>query len=129
MAVTDHTRLRTAGSTARNESTDKCRIVAVGHGTAGLSTGRSGPAAVPNTVARISEAPRVSGRLFGSPRKTDEDRTVARAFGATLREARRARGMTQEELAAAAGMDRTYPSLLENGKREPALSVFYRLCK
>ena len=129
MAATDHTRLRTSGSTARNESTDKRRIVAVGNGAAGLSTGKSGPATVPNTVVRVSETPGVSGRLFGSRRKTDEDRTVARAFGATLREARRARGMTQEELAAAAGMDRTYPSLLENGKREPALGVFYRLCK
>jgi DNA-binding XRE family transcriptional regulator len=42
---------------------------------------------------------------------------VALAFGSTLREVRRARGLTQEELALAGGFDRTYPSLLERSHR------------
>jgi transcriptional regulator with XRE-family HTH domain len=33
----------------------------------------------------------------------------------------------QEDLAGEAGIDRTYPSLLERGRREPTLDVFFRL--
>ena len=56
-----------------------------------------------------------------------KDRTVARAFGAVLREARTARGLSQEALAAEAEVSRTYPSLLERGHRVPTLCVFLRL--
>ena len=52
---------------------------------------------------------------------------MARVFGRVLREARDAAGLTQEALAAAAEIDRTYPSLLERGLREPTLEVFLRL--
>lgn len=58
-----------------------------------------------------------------------KDKTVARAFGKVLREARIQRGMSQEDLAAEAEIDRTYPSLLERGRRVPTLSVFLRLCR
>ena len=54
---------------------------------------------------------------------------VAKAFGAVLREARRARGMSQEALAGDAEVDRTYPSLLERGHRVPTLCVFLRLAR
>jgi transcriptional regulator with XRE-family HTH domain len=57
------------------------------------------------------------------------DRAVARAFGAVLREVRSARGLTQEDLAAEAEVDRTYPSLLERGHRLPTLGVYFRLCR
>ena len=57
------------------------------------------------------------------------DRQVARAFGAVLREVRSARGLTQEDLAAEAEVDRTYPSLLERGHRLPTLGVYFRLCR
>lgn len=56
------------------------------------------------------------------------DEAVARAFGAVLREARKIRGLSQEALAEGAEVDRTYPSLLENGHRQPSLAVFLRLC-
>jgi transcriptional regulator with XRE-family HTH domain len=46
-----------------------------------------------------------------------------------LRAARQARGMSQEDLAGEADIDRTYPSLLERGLREPTLDVFFRLCR
>jgi transcriptional regulator with XRE-family HTH domain len=52
---------------------------------------------------------------------------LAGAFGAVLREARRARGLSQEQVAEFAEFDRTYPSLLERGLREPGLSAFVRL--
>jgi transcriptional regulator with XRE-family HTH domain len=52
---------------------------------------------------------------------------VARAFGAVLKAARLAKGLSQEELAADAAIDRTYPSLLERGLREPTLTVLFQL--
>jgi transcriptional regulator with XRE-family HTH domain len=46
---------------------------------------------------------------------------VGRAFGSLLRTARNGAGLSQEELAERANMDRTYPSLLERGLRTPSL--------
>ena len=54
-------------------------------------------------------------------------RVVAVAFGQTLRLARKYRGLTQDELAAEAEIDRTYPSLLERGKRTPTITVILQL--
>jgi transcriptional regulator with XRE-family HTH domain len=48
-------------------------------------------------------------------------RQVGRAFGSLLRTARDGAGLSQEELAERANMDRTYPSLLERGLRTPSL--------
>jgi transcriptional regulator with XRE-family HTH domain len=55
--------------------------------------------------------------------------TVAIAFGRVLRELRRARGLSQEQLASLSDFDRTYPSLLERGLRTPTLSVIFRLAE
>jgi len=52
-----------------------------------------------------------------------ENRQVAIAFGRVLREARLRRRLSQEDLALRAGLDRTYPSLLERGQRQPTLAV------
>jgi hypothetical protein len=41
----------------------------------------------------------------------------ARAFGLALRAARLERGLSQEDLAERGDFDRTYPSLLEHGRR------------
>jgi transcriptional regulator with XRE-family HTH domain len=54
---------------------------------------------------------------------------VAKAFGRVLREARRYRELSQEDLAADAELDRTYPSLLERGLRTPTLTVLFVLAK
>jgi transcriptional regulator with XRE-family HTH domain len=56
-----------------------------------------------------------------------ERQRVALAFGATLRSARRARGISQDGLGALCALDRTYPSLLERGKRHPTLHMILRL--
>ena len=54
---------------------------------------------------------------------------VAVAFGRVLRETRKAKGLSQEALAAEAEFDRTYPSLLERGLRTPTLTVIIQLAK
>lgn len=46
---------------------------------------------------------------------------VARAFGKVLATCRSIAKISQEELADRAGMDRTYPSLLERGLRQPTI--------
>lgn len=48
-------------------------------------------------------------------------------FGQRLRGLRVARGLSQEQLAAAAGLDRTYISGCERGKRNIGLTNIYRL--
>jgi transcriptional regulator with XRE-family HTH domain len=53
---------------------------------------------------------------------------IARAFGRVLREARKRKGLSQEKMAADAGLERTYPSMLERGGlQQPTLSVLLSL--
>lgn len=54
---------------------------------------------------------------------------AARAFGEALRICRNRAAVSQEDLAEAADIDRTYPSLLERGLREPTLGVVIRLAR
>ncbi|MFL6600173.1 MAG: helix-turn-helix domain-containing protein [Steroidobacteraceae bacterium] len=56
-------------------------------------------------------------------------REVARAFGYVLRAMRNDAGLSQEELAFRADVDRTYPSLLERGLRTPTLTVLLKLAE
>ena len=50
-------------------------------------------------------------------------------FGEELKKARKESGLTQEELAARAGLHYTYISLLETNKKSPTLDSLFRLCK
>ena len=52
---------------------------------------------------------------------------LIRSFAAVLREARQKAGLTQEALADAASVDRTYVGLLENGRRQPSLSAIFAI--
>jgi transcriptional regulator with XRE-family HTH domain len=52
---------------------------------------------------------------------------ISVAFGRVLRESRTKASLSQEALALAAGIDRTYVSLLERGKRQPTLETVFRL--
>ncbi len=61
------------------------------------------------------------GREFGDK--------VAAAFGEALRQARNDRKISQEALALESGLDRTYVSLLERGKRQPTLAAVFLLAK
>ncbi len=59
----------------------------------------------------------------------DKAREPLRVFGQRVRTIRRQRGLTQEELAAEAGFDRTYISLVERGLRNVSLLNMRRLAQ
>lgn len=52
---------------------------------------------------------------------------IKKAFGEVLKEVRTAKGMSQDALAFASELDRTYISLLERGKRQPSLTALFKL--
>ncbi len=54
---------------------------------------------------------------------------IHRAFGRVLREYRLKLSLSQEDLALEAGIDRTFVSLLERGKRQPTLETLFRIAK
>ena len=56
-------------------------------------------------------------------------RQVASAFGSVLRAVRQEAGVTQEDLAFRADVDRAYPSLLERGQRQPTLAIVLRVAR
>lgn len=51
------------------------------------------------------------------------------AFGKRLAELRKSRGMTQEQLAEATDLHRTYIGFIEQGKRDPTIGNVYKLAK
>lgn len=57
------------------------------------------------------------------------DNNPKRLFGLRLKELRIAKGETQESLADKAGLDRTYVSSCERGKRNLGLENIYRLAE
>ncbi|MFT2011473.1 helix-turn-helix domain-containing protein [Pontibacter sp. 13R65] len=52
-----------------------------------------------------------------------------KTFGDVLRELRRERKMSQEELAFRSGLDRTYISLLERGLRVPTIDTLFKVSR
>lgn len=52
---------------------------------------------------------------------------LIRALGVELKVCRLERGLTQEELAARADLDRPYVTLIEAARKQPTLSVLHRL--
>lgn len=50
-------------------------------------------------------------------------------LGDILRRERLKASLTQERLAHSAGVDRTYVSMLENGKASPTLETLFRICE
>ena len=51
------------------------------------------------------------------------------AFGRVLKEIRRRRSLSQEELAAKSGYHRTYIGLLERGEKSPSLRTLFNLAE
>lgn len=49
------------------------------------------------------------------------------AFGKVLRSVRKEVGLTQEQLALAAEIDRTFVSLIERGERQPTVRIIFKL--
>jgi len=54
---------------------------------------------------------------------------LAKAFGVVLRQARKERGLSQEDLGFESGYHRTYISLLERGLKNPSLQTLFSLSK
>lgn len=55
------------------------------------------------------------------------ERQTLRVFGKRVRQLRKERGWTQEQLAEAANLHENYVSRLETGEQEPGLFVILRL--
>jgi len=51
------------------------------------------------------------------------------AFGHVLRRKRKAAGLTQEQLALTAGVERVFVSWLETGKNQPTFQTIYKLAQ
>lgn len=54
---------------------------------------------------------------------------IEQAFARTLKHLRESRHLSQETLAAQAGLHRTYVSQLERGLKNPSLQTLYKLAK
>lgn len=54
---------------------------------------------------------------------------VLEKFGEKMQKARKAKGVTQEELAAKLSMHRTYIGLIERGERNPTIRTLYKIAK
>ena len=63
------------------------------------------------------------------PATTELQRAQRVAFGARIRAARKNLGLSQEELAHVADLDRTYVGSVERGERNVSLDNIYRLAK
>lgn len=54
---------------------------------------------------------------------------IGLAFGKVLRQRRKAAGLTQEELAHEAEIQRNYVSLIERGINQPTITVIFKLAQ
>jgi transcriptional regulator with XRE-family HTH domain len=57
------------------------------------------------------------------------ERAALRMLGRRVRQLRKQRGWSQENLAEAANLHENYVSRLETGRQEPGLFVLLRLCR
>lgn len=55
--------------------------------------------------------------------------TLEAAFGQIIRDVRKDRKFSQEKLAFESGLDRTFISLLECGRKQPSLVTIFQLAK
>ena len=60
--------------------------------------------------------------------RTGED-AIKQRFGARMRELRKARGLSQEALAFASGLDRSYLGAIERGKKNVSLINIWRIAQ
>ena len=55
--------------------------------------------------------------------------TLETAFGQVVREIRKTKKLSQEKVAFESGLDRTFISLLECGRKQPSLVTIFQLAK
>lgn len=55
--------------------------------------------------------------------------TLETAFGQVIRDVRKAKKLSQEKLAFESGLDRTFISMLECGRKQPSLVTIFQLAK
>lgn len=55
--------------------------------------------------------------------------TIESAFGDTIRELRKQKKLSQEAVAYASNLDRSFISLLETGRQQPSLITVFQLAK
>lgn len=55
------------------------------------------------------------------------DIAIAIAFGKVLRSHRKAKGLSQEQLAFQCNLDRTFIGLLERGQRQPTITTIFTI--
>jgi transcriptional regulator with XRE-family HTH domain len=60
-------------------------------------------------------------------KRTEMGGPIEQAFGKRLKQLRRERGLSQEELATTSGCDRSYISLLERGVNSPSLTMLLQV--
>lgn len=67
--------------------------------------------------------------MVNAPRKSlaPPSPSLAAAFGDVVRELRRERGLSQEKLGFAAGVDRNFISILELGQQVPSLNSVFKV--
>jgi transcriptional regulator with XRE-family HTH domain len=58
-----------------------------------------------------------------------DESELPQRFGSAVRQLRLDRGISQERLAALAGIDRAYMGYLERGQRNPTLVTIHRVAK
>ncbi len=61
--------------------------------------------------------------------QSERDAKILSAFGQRVLEIRKEKGFTQETLALAAGLDRTYIGSVERGERNVSLLKFYKIAE
>lgn len=75
-------------------------------------------------VRRLSSSKPISYQNDNWSKKSMEPE---KAFGLVLKDLRKSKGISQEKLALAGDLDRTFISLMERGQRQPSLTTILRI--